>query len=134
MSSGVKLTSKKLAVLLSKAGNGITLREGEGSARGLGGVLQTHVHFSFLVRSCQNVYPFHAVTGSNLTEHRAVTKSANIGRVGQLRVVRGSAEVQFSLRFSKRVQFDRRGGGAAACCGSWRTRLRGDGARCAGLE
>ena len=42
-------------------------------------------------------YPFHAVTGGNLTEHRVVAQDFDVSRIGQLWVVGGRAEVELAL-------------------------------------
>ena len=49
-------------------------------------------------------HPFHAVTRSDLTELFAVVQLGDVSGVGELRVVRRRAEVEFPSRLGERVE------------------------------
>ena len=41
-------------------------------------------------------YPFHAVSGGELTEHGGIVQDGRVSSVGKLAVVRGGAEVELA--------------------------------------
>lgn len=80
------VAANKLAVGLGLLDDGLAARETEDAARPLGRV------------------PLHAVAGRDLPEFAVVAEDPDVGRVRQLAVVRGRAEVRLALRPGERVQ------------------------------